>query len=72
MVAEMLYVTFVSVQSIAVKLTADALGTNAEPKSPARSAEVAIAVANFFLMIYCESQSKKSLVFDIDSGLLCI
>ena len=46
-------------------------GTNAEPKSPASKPAVATAVANFFLMNYCESQSAICHIDDTNLGLLC-
>ena len=50
---------------------ARATGTNAEPKSPASKPAVATAVANFFLMNYCESQSAICHINDTNLGLHC-
>jgi hypothetical protein len=55
-----------------VPAPANADGTNADPKIPASKLAVATAVANFFLMNYCESQSRNRCVFETDSDLLCI
>ena len=51
--------------------SANADGTNADPKIPASKLAVATAVANFFLMIYCELQSAICHLDDTNLGLLC-